>query len=142
MKAYRIINIVFYSTIAFAIGFGCGESLHTFAQTKESKVDTEAYLEDNGPWSGMFFSTENVVEEYESDGFFCIKYDDADANMFNVEIPVDYRTYEMCIEAWKTGEHQTGELWANMFYSHGGKTVYSFEEPYETRIIVEKASNK
>ena len=40
--------------------------------------------ENGRPFSGMFFSSEYVVEEYEYDDAFCLLYDDADANLFEI----------------------------------------------------------
>ena len=38
---------------------------HTKANTESKAPVSEEYLEDNKAWPGMFFSSENVVEEYE-----------------------------------------------------------------------------
>lgn len=90
----------------------------------------DKYLEDNKAWPGMFFSTENIVEEYEYDDAYILLYDDADANMFNVEIIVDLETYQRCIESHKTGNHLVGTLVLNDDYSFDGVEVFTFmEEP-------------
>lgn len=67
--------------------------------------------------SGMFFSSDNVVEEYEYDDAYCILYDDADANMFNVEICVDLETYQAVINAHETNCTLVGTLITNDDYS-------------------------
>lgn len=78
----------------------------------------------------MFFSTENIVEEYEYDDAYILLYDDADANMFNVEIIVDLETYQRCIKSNKTGNHLVGTLVLNDDYSFDGVEVFTFmEEP-------------
>lgn len=78
----------------------------------------------------MFFSTENIVEEYEYGDAYILLYDDADANMFNVEIIVDLETYQRCIESNKTGNHLVGTLVLNDDYSFDGVEVFTFmEEP-------------
>lgn len=75
--------------------------------------ETEAYLEDNKAWSGMFFTSESVVEEYEYDDAYCLLYDDADANMFNVEICVDLDTYQLVMDAIKNDRELVGKLVLN-----------------------------
>ena len=87
---------------------------------------SEEYLEDNKAWPGMFFSTENVVEEYEYDDVYCLLYDDADANMFNVEICVDLETYQMVQNATKSGEYLVGTLVLNDDYSYDNVEVLTY----------------
>lgn len=87
---------------------------------------SEEYLEDNKAWPGMFFSTENVVEEYEYDDVYCLLYDDADANMFNVEICVDLETYQMVQNATKSGEYLVGTLVLNDDYSYDNVEVFTY----------------
>lgn len=87
---------------------------------------SEEYLEENKAWAGMFFSTENVVEEYEYDDAFCLLYDDADANMFNVEICVDLETYQMVQNATKTGNHFVGTLMLNDDFSYDSIEVFTY----------------
>lgn len=86
----------------------------------------EEYLEDNKAWPGMFFSTEHVVEEYGYDDAYCLLYDDADANMFNVEICVDLETYQMVQNATKSGEHLVGTLILNDDYSYDNVEVFTY----------------
>lgn len=71
---------------------------------------TEICLEGNGPVSGMFFSSGYVVGEYECGGMYCIRYHDADANLFDAEIPVDRATYESVIGSIESGEKMAGHL--------------------------------
>lgn len=95
--------------------------------------ETEEYLEDNKAWSGMFFSSANVVDEYEYDDAYVLLYDDADANMFNVEICVDLETYQAVQQAIKSGTELVGSLVLNTDYSCEGLDVFSFmpEPEYE-----------
>lgn len=86
----------------------------------------EAYLEDNHASSGMFFSSANVVEEYEYDDAYCLLYDDADANMFNVEICVDLETYQLVCKAIKDNRELVGQLVLNDDYSFDGVEVFTF----------------
>lgn len=103
---------------------------HTKANTESKAPVSEEYLEDNKTWPGMFFSSENVVEEYEYDDAYVLLYDDADANMFNVEIVVDLETYQLCMQSHKTGKHIVGTLVLNDDYSYDGVEVFTFmEEP-------------
>lgn len=94
-------------------------------------LSTEEYSEENQAWSGMFFSTENVVEEYEYDDAYCLLYDDADANMFNVEICVDLETYQMVQNAIKSGNHLVGTLVLNDDYSYDNVDVFTYMEDPE-----------
>lgn len=86
----------------------------------------QEYLEGNCPVSGMFFTSASVVEEYEYDAAYCLLYDDADANMFNVEICVDLETYQMVCQAIKEGKELVGALVLNEDYSFDGLEVFTF----------------
>ena len=103
-----------------------------YANTKSKPIvpapasETEAYLEDNKAWPGMFFTSESVVEEYEYDDAYCLLYDDADANMFNVEICVDLETYQLICQSIKEGRKLAGTLVLNDDYSYDGVEVFTF----------------
>lgn len=103
-----------------------------YANTKSEPIvpapasETEAYLEDNKAWSGMFFTSESVVEEYEYDDAYCLLYNDADANMFNVEICVDLETYQMVQNAIQSGKHLVGTLVLNDDYSYDDVQVFTY----------------
>lgn len=101
-----------------------------YAHLNDSNVfktpEEEQYLEDNKAWSGMFFTSESVVEEYEYDDAYCLLYDDADANMFNVEICVDLETYQAVQQAIKSGNELVGSLVLNDDYSFDGVEVFTF----------------
>lgn len=102
-------------------------SAHINASTSEPEtLAEEAYLEDNHASSGMFFSSANVIEEYEYDDAYCLLYDDADANMFNVEICVDLETYQMVCEAIKENRELVGQLVLNDDYSFDGVEVFTY----------------
>lgn len=88
--------------------------------------ETEAYLEDNKAWSGMFFTSESVVEEYEYDDAYCLLYDDADANMFNVEICVDLETYQLVMDAIKNDRELVGKLVLNEDYTTEELQVFTY----------------
>lgn len=130
----KVINVknstVFCTLIAAALGVQLLYA-HGVADKSEQIADeSEYYLEDNEPMSGMFFSSDNVVEEYEYDDAYCLLYDDADANMFNVEICVDLETYERVIDSDKTGTEMVGTLVLNDDYSYDGIEVFTFmDEP-------------
>ena len=104
---------------------------HTKESTEPKAPVNEEYLEDNKAWPGMFFSSENVVEEYEYDDAYVLLYDDADVNMFNVEIVVDLETYQLCMQSHKTGKHIVGTLVLNDDYSYDGVEVFTFMEDPE-----------
>lgn len=114
-----------------AIIFGVHILYANIKSTTTETVSQDEYLEDNKAWPGMCFSSENVVEEYEYDDAYILLYDDADANMFNVEIVVDLETYQLCIESHKTGNHLIGTLVLNDDYSFDGVEVFTFMKDLE-----------
>ena len=95
-------------------------------EMSKSENYPEDDLENNYAISGMFFTSASVVGEYEYDDAYCLLYDDADANMFNVEICVDLETYQMVQSAIKSGEHIVGTLVLNDDYSYGGMEVFTY----------------
>lgn len=113
-----------------------------FASTNtqvETAPDEEYCLEDNEAIPSMFFTSEGVVEEYEYDNAYVVVYDDADANMFNVEICVDLETYQMCIEAHKTGHHFTGSLVLSDDYATEDVPVFTYIPEPEYEMAAESA---
>lgn len=117
-------STVFCALIAIVVG-----AQLILAHTNQPTVNAEVeknYLEDNRAWPGMFFTSESVVEEYEYDDAYCLLYDDADANMFNVEICVDLETYQAVIDAHKTGTELIGTLVLNDDYSYEGVDVFTY----------------
>lgn len=82
--------------------------------------------ENGRPFSGMFFSSEYVVEEYEYDDAYCLLYDDADANMFECEIIVDLETYQLVQYHIENDKKLVGSLVLNDDYSHDGLEVFTF----------------
>lgn len=118
-------STIFCALIALVVGAQLIYAHTTSAPAVNAKTD-DNYLEDNQAWPGMFFTSESVVEEYEYDYAYCLLYDDADANMFNVEIYVDLETYQRVIEAHQTGNHFVGTLVLNDDYSFDGVEVFSY----------------
>ena len=103
-------STIFCALLAIVVGAQL-ISAHINGNETPSKPEAEEiYLDENKPISGMFFSTEYVTEEYEHDDSYCIRYDDADANLFDVEIFVDRTTYESVIESIKSGKEMVGSL--------------------------------
>lgn len=88
--------------------------------------EIEEYLEEHSPTPGMFFTSASVVEEYEYDDAYILLYDDADANMFNVEICVDLETFQAVQQAIKSGNELVGSLVLNDDYSFDGVEVFTF----------------
>ena len=74
----------------------------------------------------MFFTSESVVEEYEYDDAYCLLYDDPDANMFNVEICVDLETYQLVMDAVKSGKKLVGTLVINKDCSNDDLQVFTY----------------
>ena len=102
----------------------------------------DAYLEDNEPISGMFFTTDSVVKVYENEGSYWLLYDDADANMFNVEICVDLETYELVTSTIENGQEMDGELVLNDDYSVEGAAVFTFMPEHGRSVKMECLSIK
>lgn len=118
-----------------AVVFGAGALTASIVTPKIYSPDpAETYMENSQPWSGMSFSTANVVEEYEYDDAYCLVYDDPDANMADVEICVDLETYQMVCQAVRDREEMTGSLVLNEDYSHGDVEVYTFMPEPETSV--------
>lgn len=107
-------------------------SVHIESSATPSKPEAEEiYLDENKPISGMFFSTEYVLEEYERDDAYCIRYDDADANLFDVEIVVDSATYQSVIDSIKSGKEMVGALVLNDSLSGHWQQVFTFVQNSE-----------
>ncbi len=114
-----------------------------FAHAGQSAVNAETeenYLEYNPATPGMFFTSDSVVEEYEYDDAYCLLYDDADANMFNVEICVDLETYQAVINAHETGVALVGTLVLNDDYSYDGVEVFTYMPEPEFEMALASAN--
>lgn len=128
---------IFTTVAASIVAAIFGVSLATAATTDNHISDTDCIdcmecCESEGrPVSGMFFSTEFVVEEYEYDDGYCLLYDNADANLFNVEIFVSRDTYEAVVESIQNGRELVGSLILDN--THNGIEVFSImlEPEYE-----------
>lgn len=90
------------------------------------EVFSDADYDENKPISGMNFSTEYVMAEYEYDNMYCLVYDDADANMFESVIFVDADTYQSVIEAIKSGTEMCGSLETNNSLTTDSVEVFTF----------------
>lgn len=122
-----------------AVLTACGVTPNTL-RAAVNPCQSEEYLEDHHATAGMFFSSANVVEEYEYDDAYCLLYDDADANMFNVEICVDLETYQLVIESIKNGKELVGTLVLNDDYSTEEYEVFTYMA--ETEFEMAEASAK
>lgn len=124
-------STIFCALLAIVVGAQL-IAAHIENKAMLNKPETEEiYLEENGPVSGMFFSSEYVLEEYERDGAYCIRYDDADANLFDVEIVVDSVTYQSVIESIKSGKEMAGSLVLNDSLSCHWQQVFTFVQNSE-----------
>lgn len=89
---------------------------------KEKRTDpTKLLMVDGRPlswldYSGMYFNSRHVVEEYEVDDALVIVYDDADSGLFELPIPVDPETYYGVIRAKRDGYEMEGRLILNADY--------------------------
>lgn len=112
--------------MAVALGLGCalGASYIDWNDDIPGRI-IDCTLE-NRPMSGMFFSTEYVVEEYEYEDAYCLLYDDADANLFECEIIVDLETFQMVHTYIEEGKQLVGALVLNDDYSYDSLEVYTF----------------
>lgn len=104
---------------------------YVFANTTgNSTPETETVAEKAGAVDGMYFSTANVVEEYELDGALCVVYDDPDAGMSEVGIYVDAQTYATCVVAAKAGFEAVGMLVETKNRTSGGEVIFTLtDEP-------------
>lgn len=120
------VNLIVLSTISLS-----AQLLYACATPSTSSATCDVdYREESKPFPGMFFSSANVVEEYEYDDAYCVLYNDPDAGMYNVEICVDLETYQRILSAHETGTALVGELVLNDDYSFDNLEVYTFmEEP-------------
>lgn len=121
-------STIFCALLAIAVG---AQLLYIHAQNSEDPSPykpeaEEIYLEENLPVSGMFFSSKYVTDEYEYDCAYCLRYDDADANLFDAEIFVDRVTYESVIESIKSGKEMVGSLVLNDSLSCHWQQVFTF----------------
>lgn len=117
-------------------GVSCAAGATFIQWCTPSVIELES---ENQPFSGMFFSTANVVEEYEYDDAFCITYDDMDGNMENVEILVDQKTYRLIIEAHRDGRVIVGAL-VTAYEMPEGVSVYTLEPDPEFEMAAESAN--
>lgn len=120
IKICAILAVMLVAYISYA---------HTFSTNAMAAFKapvSEEYLENNKAWPGMFFSSENVVEEYEYDDAYILLYDDADANMFNVEICVDLETYQLVMDAIKNDRELVGKLVLNEDYTTEELQVFTY----------------
>lgn len=111
--------------LAAALGLGCcaGAVLIPWNDV-ESKDFTSPSK--GQPVSGMFFSTEYVIEEYEYDDAYCLLYSDVNAHLNDCEIIVDLETYQLVRHHIENGFKLVGSLVLNDDYSFDGLKVFTF----------------
>ena len=121
----KFLLIVATTCLAAALGLGCCAGA-TLVPWNESQSLNNGFTSESHPVSGMFFSTEYVVEEYEYDDAYCLLYDNADANMFECEIIVDLETYQLVHYHIENNRKLVGCLVLNDDYSFDGLQVFTF----------------
>lgn len=121
-----MLNLVAAACLAAFGGVSCAAVASCVTYNHEIETTSEDYLEENHAVSGMFFSTDYVVEEYEYDDAYCIVYDDADANMFEVEICVDLETYQIVRKAISEKHELVGQLVLNEDESTDDFQVFTY----------------
>lgn len=112
--------------LAAVLGVGCADTASFVKYQDEITASLAEYPSENRPVSGMFFSTEYVVEEYEYDDAYCLLYDNADANLFECEIIVDFETYQLVRYHIENDKKLVGSLVLNDDYSFDGVEVFTF----------------
>ena len=120
------VKLVMACCLAVFLGIGCAVATSFVKYQDEITETLTQYPTKNHPVSGMFFSTEYVVEEYEYDDAYCLLYDDADANLFECEIIVDLETYQLVRQHIEDGRKLVGSLVLNDDYSYDGLEVFTF----------------
>lgn len=114
----------FMMVVAFMAAALIGSSCTVSRQCKVPM--SVEFIPDEGAWSGMFFSSEYVVEEYEFDEGYCLLYTDPDSNMEETEIFVDLETFQMVVDAIESGSDLIGTLVLNDDYSVKGMPVFTY----------------
>lgn len=112
--------------LAAVLGVGCAVAASFVKYHEKTPESFTEYVTEVSPISGMFFSTEYVVEEYEYDDAYCLLYADADAGFPECEILVDLRTYQMVRNHIEKGRKLVGSLVLNEECSYDGMEVYTF----------------
>lgn len=128
--------------VAATLGVGCAAAASFVKYQDEITESLAEYPSENHPVSGMFFSTEYVVETYEYDDAYCLLYDDADANLFECEIIVDLETYQLVCKHIKEGKKLVGSLVLNDDYSYNGLKVFTFMPDPEFEMAEASATPK
>lgn len=122
-----LLKLIAAGCVAAALGVGCAAAAAFIPwHTAEECMPVEESATNRRAFSGMFFSTEYVVEEYEYDDGYCIVYDDPDAGMNNVEIFVDLETYEIVLRVVATGDKVVGCLVLNDDYTSDCMQVFTY----------------
>lgn len=112
--------------LAAVLGVDCAVATSFVKYQDEITASLAEYPSENRPVSEMSFSTEYVVEEYEYDDAYCLLYDDADANLFECEIVVDLKTYQLVQYHIENDKKLVGSLVLNDDYSFDGVEVFTF----------------
>lgn len=116
------------SAILCALAAAAMGALSVFANINDTDNDfnTCSMARDfaNTPVSGMPFSTENVVEEFEDGAARIVLYTDPDAELKECEIHLCTRSYETIVEAIAGGVELTGTL--EVIDTVDGQTYYEF----------------
>lgn len=140
MKNFML-NILLAASAASFGGIMCATaaSFIKYNDITPSEQVEEVYLEDNKPSDGMCFSSANVLEEYEYDDAYCLLYDDADANMYDVEIYVDLETYLLVRKAIAEERKLIGKLVLNKELSYDAVQVFTYMPDPEMEMADESA---
>lgn len=127
--------------LLFAMAVGvCAVASNRANNNVTPQAESEEYLEDNHAWPGMFFTSEAVIDEYEYDDAYCLLYDDADANMFNVEILVDLETYQLVTNVISEKRELIGTLVLNDDLSTEDAEIFTYLPDPEFEMAAASAS--
>lgn len=103
-----MLNLVAAACLAAFGGVSCAAVASCINYNNSDDI-AEQY-EFNYPSDGMFFSVENVVEEYETDTELIIVYSDPDAGLWECPISVDAYTYTEVLHAIAHNNELVGSL--------------------------------
>lgn len=103
-----VLNLVAAACLAALGGVCCAAAASCVTYNNSDEI-AEQY-ENNYPVHGMFFSVENVVEEYETDTELVIVYSDPDAGLWECPISVDAYTYTEVLHAIAHKNELVGQL--------------------------------
>ena len=127
-----LLKITLATCVAMLIGISCAAAAAFVSWNNPAQTVKKVDVTENQPVDGMLFFSNYVTEEYEYDDAYCLLYTDADANLFECEIIVDLKTYNMVRAYIANNEVICGVLKLNADASTMGFNVYMLVPDPET----------